>query len=205
MKLTSETKLFMGMIGATLVIIALAMLFFAQPAKPISKTDLVIPSAPMRGNANAPHYLVEFSDFQCPACKAFAGEVDIINRKYGKNLLEVYRYYPLPQHPEGRNAAQAAAAANVQGKFWEMDALLFANQDNLAPALYASLAAQLKLNPDEFAKSMNDQNLKNIIQKDVDAGDQLGINATPTFYLDGQKLDLNNPGDLSAAVEKILR
>jgi protein-disulfide isomerase len=205
MKLTSETKLFLGIIIFTVVAIFGAMAIFSQPPKPLPKNELVMPNSPTQGNKNASHYLVEFSDFQCPACKAFAGEVEILAKKYPQNLLIVYRYFPLPQHPEGRNAAMAAAAAQVQGKFWEMGNLLFQNQETLAPSSYASFAAELKLNPDKFTQSMNDEALKNAIQTDINYGDKIGIDATPTFYLDGVKLTLNNPEDLAKVVANAVK
>jgi protein-disulfide isomerase len=200
MKLTSETKLFLGIIVFTVIAIFGAMAIFSQPPKPLPKNELVTPNSPTRGNKNASHYLVEFSDFQCPACKAFSGEVETLAQKYPETLYIVYRYFPLPQHPEGHNAAMAAAAAQVQGKFWEMEKLLFQNQETLAPSSYASFAAELKLNPDKFTQSMDDAALKNAIQNDVNYGDKIGIDATPTFYLDGVKLTLNNPEDLTKAV-----
>jgi protein-disulfide isomerase len=205
MKLTGESKLFLGMIGATAVILAIAMFIFSQPPKPLPKSDLVIPTAASRGNKNASHYLVEFSDFECPACKAFSVEVDAISKKYLNQLLIVYRHFPLPQHSESRKAALAAEAAGVQGKFWEMERLLFDNQIDLNDAIYASLAAQIKLDPVKFNQSLNDPTLAEKIQADVNYGDKLGINSTPTFYLDGVKLTLTVPADLSSQVMKIIK
>jgi protein-disulfide isomerase len=205
MKLTSETKLFLGIIIFTLAIIGGAMAIFSQPAKPMLKTDLVLSSSPIRGNPKAAHYLVEFSDFQCPACKAFAGTVDQIMQKNPDKLMEVYRFFPLPQHPEGVNSARAAAAAQKQGKFWEMGKLLFENQDSLGPTIYASLAAELKLDSAKFAKDMTSDEVKSQVQNDVDYGSRIVIEATPTFFLDGVKLTINNPADLEKAITDAIK
>jgi protein-disulfide isomerase len=98
----------------------------------------------------------------------------------------------------------AAEAAGVQGKFWEMEKLLFNSQDELSAARYASLAAQLNLDPVSFSRSLSDRKLADRIQADVDYGNRIGIDSTPTFYLDGVKLSLNTPSDLTRDVEKVI-
>jgi protein-disulfide isomerase len=205
MQLTSETKLFLGVIGFTVILIIGAIVIFSRPAKPLVKTDLITITAYTRGNQTAAHYLVEFSDFQCPACKAFSSEVEKINQKYSDKLLIVYRNFPLPQHELSRSAAVVADAAGQQGKFWEMEKLLFENQESLSVEKFASLAGELNLDMTKYNEALNDQKIKDKIQADVDYGNQIGIDATPTFYLDGIKLSLNLPSDLTREVEKIVK
>jgi len=204
MHLTSETKLFMGVFGFTALLIVLALIIFSRPAKPLPQEELILPDSQATGSAQAKTWLVEFSDFQCPACKAFSGEVASLIKKYPDKLLVVYRHFPLSQHPEARNAAVAAEAAGVQGKFWEMERLLFNSQDELSAAKYASLAADLNLDLNEFSQSLNDRKLTDKIQADVDYGNRIGINSTPTFYFNGIKLSLNTPSDLTRDVEKAI-
>lgn len=205
MKLSSETKFFIGVIGVTVLLIVGAMFLFSKPATPLSREVLAPVRVSTRGPANATHYLVEFSDFQCPACRVFATEVETLMRQNPDKLLVVYRYFPLTQHPEAQNAAQVAEAAGQQGKFWEMGSLLFENQEFLSEEKYASLAASLNLDMKKFTESRNSKQVMDIINADVAYGNAIGVNATPTFYLDGVKMNLQNPQDFTNQVKKVLQ
>lgn len=199
--MTQETKLFVGILGVTVAIIAGATAVLSQPAKPLSRTDLVANDSPSRGNVNAKTWLVEFSDFQCPACREFSNTVDALAAKYPESLQVVYRYYPLPQHPYADDAARAAEAANRQGKFWEMGTLMFAGQDTLSDTTVASMAASLGLDMKRFDADRVSTSVAQKVNEDVAYGDRIGISATPTFYLDGRKLELNSVDDLKKAVD----
>jgi protein-disulfide isomerase len=204
MKLTSETKLFIGIFAFTAIIITIAMIIMTRPAKPIVKEQLILPTTYTKGPKDAPIWLVEFSDFQCPACKAFSGVVADLIKKYPDKLLVAYRYFPLDIHPQSVPAAIAAESAGKQGKFWEMEQLLFANQDRFSDTLYNELATQLGLDMNAFKASLTDLNTKQIITNDTNFGNSVGINATPTFFLNGVKLTLYTPADLTKEVEKII-
>lgn len=204
MKLTSETKLFIGIFAFTAVIIAIAMIIMTRPAKPIVKEELILPTTYTKGPKDAPTWLVEFSDFQCPACKAFSGVVADLMKKYPDKLLVAYRYFPLDIHPQSVPAALAAESAGKQGKFWEMEALLFANQDSFSDALYPQLANQLGLDMTAFAASLQNPATKQIITNDTNYGNSIGVSATPTFFLNGVKLNLLAPADLTREVEKVI-
>lgn len=204
MKLTSETKLFIGIFAFTAIIIAIAMIIMTRPAKPIAKELLILPTTHTKGPKDAPVWLVEFSDFQCPACKAFSGVVTDLSKKYPDKLLIAYRYFPLDIHPQSVPAAIAAESAGKQGKFWEMEQMLFANQDRFSNALYTELATQLGLNVDAFTASIQDPATKQVVTNDTTYGNSIGISATPTFFLNGVKLSLLAPADLTKEVEKII-
>src|SRR3989344_9671208 len=122
------------MLVATFAIIGMAAWAFTRPEKPVSvsKETLVPADAHKKGNPDAAVYLVEFSDFQCPACAAFAPTVQEIIEKHKDKLLVSYRHFPLDQHPYAVEAAIAAEAAAQQGKFWGMADLLFTNQTRLS-------------------------------------------------------------------------
>src|SRR3989344_1559323 len=101
MKLTGESKLLLGILLATVAIVTTAVYFFSKPTpppKPLAREKLVAPDSFSIGNASASAYLVEFSDFQCPACRAFFPIVDELAAKYSDTLFFVYRHYPLTQH-----------------------------------------------------------------------------------------------------------
>ena len=204
MKFTSETKLFIGIFAFTAIIIALAMFIMTKPAKPIAKESLILPTTYTKGSKNAPVWLVEFSDFQCPACKAFSGIVADLAKKYPEKLLIAYRYFPLDIHLQSIPSALTAESAGKQEKFWEMEQLLFANQESFAPSLYPELATQLGLDMDAFTASVNDPSTKQLITNDTNYGNSIGINATPTFFLNGVKLNLLTPSELENEVEKTI-
>ena len=204
MKLTSETKLFIGIFTFTAIIIAVAMVIMTRPAKPIAKEYLILPTTYTKGAKDASVWLVEFSDFQCPACKAFSSVVSDLSKKYPDKLLVAYRYFPLDSHPQSIPAAIAAESAGIQGKFWEMEQLLFASQEKLNNSLYVELAKQLQLDTEKFTKDSQDLTVKQLIVNDSQYGISIGINATPTFFLNGVKLNLLTPGDLTKEVEKVI-
>jgi protein-disulfide isomerase len=205
MKFTGETKLFIAIIAVTAVIIGLASLVLTKPAPALTRGDLVPEGAHTKGNTEARVYLVEFSDFQCSACLAFKPTVDAIIQSHKDKLLYVYRHFPLDQHPYSHTAAYAAEAAGLQGKYWEMFDLLFANQAKFSDSIFAELAAQLQLDPEKFAGDLKSSSVAGRIQEDLAYGNRIGINATPTFFLNGEKLELTGFDDLTRAVEEAIK
>ena len=208
MKLTGETKVFLGILVATVAIIGIAVFFISKPAPPptpLPREELVAAGSHTIGNASASAYLVEFSDFQCPACQAFAPIVDELATKYADKLLFVYRHYPLSQPQYAKPAAMAAEAAGEQGKFWEMSKLLFSNQDKFSTAPWGSLADELKLERVKFDAALNSQDLKAKIDRDEVAAIQLKLPGTPSFFLNGVRLEVTSPLDLKTAVEKAIQ
>lgn len=208
MKLTGETKIFLGILVATVAIIGIAVYFVGKPSSaptPLSREELISADSHAIGNSSASAYLVEFSDFQCPACRAFAPTVDEIAGKYTDKLLFVYRHYPLTQHAFSKPAALAAEAAGEQGKFWEMGKLLFNNQDRFSDDLWGGLADELKLDRTKFDAALKSEMLKAKVDRDETAAIRLGLPGTPSFFLNGVRLTVANPDDLKIAVEKALK
>ena len=149
----------------------------------------------IQGNKDSKVVLVEYSDFQCPACKVFYSFLKQINEKYGTKIEFVYRHFPLSQHANAMLAAQAAEAAGKQGKFWEMHDFIFEGQNTWAvqnnadaEKTFVSYAQSLGLNIDQFRKDLNLAEIKKKIENDYQSGIKSGINATPTFFLNGEKL-----------------
>jgi len=204
MKLTSETKLFIGIFAATAIIIAIAMVIMTKPAKPLDKEVLLQNAAHTLGPTDAPIWLVEFSDFQCPACAQFYPIVKQLTETYKDSLLFVYRNYPIPSHVMAIPAARAAEAAAKQGKYWEMHDALFTGQAYLSDTFIASEAARLGLIMDTFTQDIKSQTIQSRIDEDINVGTRIGISATPTFYLNGTKLQLTTINDLVVAVENAI-
>lgn len=141
---------------------------------------------------NAKVTVVEFGDFECPACGFFHGIFKQILLAYPDQVDLIFRHYPLPQHHTALLAAEAAEAAGEQGKFWQMHDLLYENQttwSEKAEALdiFAGYATQLGLDVNKFKQEVQDEKFKDKIQRDQADGDKLQISATPTFYINGQK------------------
>lgn len=206
MKLTGESKVLLSILLVAVAIIGGAVYFLGKPSPPpkrITREELVTPDSFATGNASASAWLVEFSDFQCPACRAFAPVVDELVTKYSNKLFFVYRHFPLAKHEFAKPAAMAAEAAGQQGKFWEMGKLLFANQDRFSAAPWGSLADELKLDRVKFDAALNSQNLKAKIDRDETTAIRLGLPGTPSFFLNGIQLALTGPGDLKKAVEEV--
>lgn len=145
--------------------------------------------------------LVEYSDLQCPACKAFhelitnqieasaSGNTDIT-----KKITFVYRHFPLVQHQYAEEAAYSAEAAGNQDKFFAMADILFKNQDTWAKSKdpkkeFETYAKELNLNIEKYKKEYESKEVKERVNADLLSGQQAKVNATPTFYLNGKKLD----------------
>jgi len=204
MKLTSETKLFLGIFAITGVILAIAIAVMTKPAKPVAKEILTANAVHTLGPKDAKVWLVEFSDYQCPACSQFYPAVKQLTDTYKDSLFFVYRNYPLPTHQMALPAARAAEAAMQQGKYWEMHDALFMGQSQLNDAFISSKAAELGLRMEAFNQDIKSTMIQSAIDADVTLGESIGINATPSFYLNGMKLNLSTVNDLTTAVETAL-
>lgn len=149
----------------------------------------------IRGNKEAGLTLVEYSDFQCPACASYYPLVKNLESDYGEKLRTVYRHFPLRQtHSNANLAGQAAEAAGKQNKFWEMHDLIFEKQKEWADAreaqtIFENFARELSLDIEKFRNDLNSDEVKNKVETDFQSGLDSGVNATPTFFLNGKKID----------------
>lgn len=139
--------------------------------------------------------LVEYGDFQCPACGAYYPIIEQVRQQYGDQITFQFRNFPLVQiHQNAMVAHRAAEAANKQGKFWEMYNLLYSQQQSWttspnASVLMESFAAKLELNLDQFKQDFQSSAINDTINADIKSGQALGVSSTPTFFLNGKKLD----------------
>lgn len=149
--------------------------------------------------------LLEYGDFQCPACGAFYPLIKQLETDYSSKVTFQFRHFPLNTiHPNAYAAARAAEAAGKQGKFFEMHDKLYEGQQSWATAsnpgiFFEDYATQLGLNLDQFRKDETSIETNNIINADIKAGQALGANSTPTFVLNGKKIDSNPPDYASFA------
>ncbi len=158
------------------------------------------------GPADALLTLVEYGDYQCPYCGAAYPVVKRLQKRLGKKLRFVFRNFPLTQaHPYALIAAEAAEAAAIQGKFWEMHDLLFEQQKLLKPEIIPSWAERIGLNLEQFGNDIKQGVVEKRIKEDRQSGIRSGVNGTPTFFINGTRYDSSPDYDsLLAALESEL-
>ena len=165
----------------------------------------------IRGNPDAPATLVEFADFQCPPCGSFASFGEELLKQYDSRLRIVFRNFPLPGHEHAREAALAAEAAGLQGRFWEMHDVLYREQAAWSTApntreLFESYAGTIGLNLDQFRKDMDGEKARERVDSDHALGDSLGVTLTPTLFINNRPVDTKdkNPEGVRAAIDAAL-
>jgi protein-disulfide isomerase len=159
------------------------------------------------GPENASITLDEFGDFQCPPCGRLSNPLAEFQKEY--NLRLIFHEFPLVQfHKHALEAARAAEAAGLQGRFWQMHDLLFQNQPNWSNAddvqtLFKVYASMIGLDVERFDKDMATEKISDLIEKDQNQGTALGVKNTPTIFLNNREIDPKklNPVDLREEIE----
>ncbi|HXJ19102.1 MAG TPA: thioredoxin domain-containing protein [Polyangia bacterium] len=146
-------------------------------------------NAPAKGSKGAPLQVVIFSDFQCPFCKRVEPQLSQLEKEYGGKVHMAWKNYPLPFHNNAEPAAEAAMAANAQGKFWEMHDKLFANNTALDRASLEKYAQELGLDMAKFKADLDAQKYKAQIESDTKEGSAVGVNGTPAVFINGRKIN----------------
>ena len=175
------------------------------------KSDAEAPH--IRGNPDAAVTLEEYGDFQCPPCGMVAAFLGQIEKEYDSRLRVVFRNFPLHMHEHAREAAIAAEAAGLQGRFWQMHDVLYREQETWSKApnareLFESYAGTIGLDLDQFRKDMDGEKARARVDADRQRGESLGIQLTPTLFINNQPVeqkDRNPEGiraEINAALEK---
>ncbi len=155
-----------------------------------------VTNAPARGPANAPVTLVEFSDFQCPFCIAATPQLDAVLKAYPSQVKLIFKQFPLDTHAQAPLAAAAALAAHKQGKFWPMYDGLFAQKGHLSRQGVLTLAGSIGLDMKRFQADLDSPEIKRAVEQDMSDGEHIGVDSTPTLFLNGQRY--NGPITLAA-------
>lgn len=200
-------------IGSVIIIVVVALLFSNSSPAPsgttVDQNTLTANALHVTGPAGAPVTIVEFSDFQCPSCRAAQPALKQVLQQFPDQVRLVYRHYPLPQFTNSRQASAAAIAAAEAGKFWEYQELLYSRQDEWAPltdrdALKDTLiayAVELGIDSDAFTAKMETTEVAEQVQADAQLGRDIGVSATPTIFVNG----IETPApQLLSAVQGIL-
>lgn len=161
---------------------------------------------PALGSATAPVTIVNFGDYQCEGCADLEMSLTALRAEYADALRIVWKDMPnTSQHPEALNAAVAAHCAGEQDKFWEYHSLLMMNQANLGPELYTEIASELGLKDRSFGRCLEDQSTLPLVQRGFDEGLALGITATPTIYINGERhTGAMSTTDIRRLIDKII-
>src|SRR5205823_13835429 len=170
------------------------------------------PSTHARGPAQAPVTLEEFGDFQCPPCGKIAGPLLQIEKDYGPKLRVIFRSFPFPNHQHALEAAYAAEAAGLQGRYWDMHDLLYKEQANGSKApdakqLCVSYAKMLGVEMDRFETDIASPTVNARVTADQERGKSLEVNASPSIFINNQGVPTKslNPMALRAAIDEALR
>ncbi len=180
----------------------------AVPAGVTGAAPAVVPAGvldvrtddPVRGNPKAPVTIVLFSDFQCPFCARVEPTLSEVERQYGDKVRIVWKHQPLSFHPNALPAAEAAEAAREQGKFWPMHDKLFASQRELSPETYERLAKEIGLDVRRFQDATRSGKYRARIQDDQRLAMRIGAEATPTMFVNGEKIEGAVPLQMIKAV-----
>jgi protein-disulfide isomerase len=151
------------------------------------RSELTVASHdPVRGPATAPITIIEFSDYQCPFCQRVTPTLDKLLASYPGKIRLVFKDFPLPNHPQAPKASEAAHCANEQGKYWEMHDRIFANQRTMELPVLKKHAAELGLDTAKFDQCVDSGKYDVVIKEDMAEGEKLGVQSTPTLYINGR-------------------
>lgn len=192
--MSGDSKFFLGVVVVAVLVIG-GIVFFSSGSSPtqnVTADRLDETVGHKIGPDTAVVKIVEFGDFQCPACASAAVEFEKVQSNNGDSVQIIFRHFPLPNHQNGMNGSLAAEAAGKQNKFWPMLDLLYANQrqwENLDNPLdtYINYAKELDLNTDQFKADYQNTDTKKAVEKDRDYGLALNVDSTPTFYVNKVK------------------
>jgi protein-disulfide isomerase len=165
----------------------------------------------VKGNKDARLTLIEYGDFECPACSIYSELVKKVLGDFPNDLKVVFRHFPLPAHRNAVPAAKAAEAAGKQGKFWEMHDLLYEKQSDWSSegnpmSKLTEYAKNLGLDEEKFRADFNSKEIEARINADESEALRLRINETPTFFLNGKKLpQINGYEDFKKIIEDALK
>jgi len=161
---------------------------------PLMKPKIMVAAdGPSKGDPKAPVTIVEFSDFQCPFCSKAEETLKKVMEEYKGKVRVVFRDYPLPFHAEAPKASEAAHCAGDQGKYWEMNERLFANQQALAVPQLKEHAKALSLDQGKFDKCLDSGDKGKLVESSKKAAEEAGVTGTPAFFINGTPLSGAQP------------
>lgn len=165
----------------------------------------------IRGKSDSKVYVINYGDFECPACNAWEPELQKITQEYGDRVAFAYRHFPLTdKHINAFAAARASEAAAKQGKFWEMHDKLYATwnewkgDNKSAQSKFEGYAEELGLDMNKFKEDYLSEEVADRINSDASSASEVGAEGTPTFLVNGQKVELNTVSEGKTKLRELL-
>lgn len=198
MNLSTENKILISIVVVTIGLLVGGAYYLTATAPPeatetIDMSKALSSEAYHKGDPSAKVKIVEFADFQCPACAASEPIVQKVMKDFEGKFYFEYHHFPLQQHRWAQDAAEAAESAGEQGKFWEYHAVLFDKQNEWgdssdAMKLFKQYAKDLQLDEAKFADSLDSDKFRNKVLDSVSKGAELAVSSTPTFFVNGKRV-----------------
>jgi protein-disulfide isomerase len=201
--MTREAKI---LIAIMVVIVGGGLFAIFSSSKPTTHSSEALVRQDSHKLGDGKVQVVEFGDYQCPACgQAYPVTKQLISDYQGK-ITFIFRNFPLPMHPNALPAAEAAEAAGAQGKFWEMHDKLYETQDEWSGVLdptnaFTHYASDLGIDADKFKQDIIAKKYQDIISKDQSDGYSLGVQGTPTFFVNGKQQSAFDYDSLKNAID----
>jgi protein-disulfide isomerase len=215
-RMSQEAKIIGGIGIITIALLFGIVFFFSNSKPPVDSSGFADPNLLIKPDSNkiatdsAKITIVEFGDYQCPACAAAHPIVQRVLSDYPGKINFVFRHFPLPMHGNAMIAAEAVEAAGEQGKYWEMHYKVYQTQkewsENTNPlVIYLSYARQMNLNLELFESSVTLNKYNSKIVSDKKDGTSLGVNGTPTFYINGKKMRGYDYNEFKRLIEQVIK
>ncbi|HWQ31739.1 MAG TPA: thioredoxin domain-containing protein [Blastocatellia bacterium] len=182
---------------------AAVQIFLTAPVLP--KGLLTTDGQPVLGSDRAAVTIIEFTDYECQSCAQTQPVLERLLKEYEGRVKLVVRDFPLAQHAQAFLAAEAAEAARAQGRYQEYHKLLFQHQAKLSPDELRALATQLGLDRKKFDAALESHQYAALVQRDLEDGNHIGINATPSLFINGRRVSDRSYEALKAAIEAALK
>lgn len=182
---------------------ASVQIFLTEPEAPVYQ--IATDDQPSKGNPKSRVTLVEFTDYQCPSCSQEFPILETLMKEYGDRVRLVVRDFPLSQHENAAKAAEAAEAAREQGKYWEYVTLLFSRQSALQVEKLKEYASEIGLNRTQFDAALSTGKFTEKVQRDQIDGEKIGVNATPSLFINGRPIDDPSYEGLKTAIDNLLK
>ncbi len=210
--MTNEAKILFWLGAGTVILLTAAVFFLNSNPPKTTQNPQVESNLLIKDNSNkiatdsAKTTIVEFGDYQCPACKMAHPIINQVLKDYQGRVNFVFRHFPLPQHQNAFQAAEAAEAAGEQGKYFEMHNKLYENQDewdenNNPLEIFLKYAQDLNLSVGQFKDSVTSNEFQQKISSDKNDGNALGLNSTPTFFINGTKMSIFSYEEFKKRIE----
>lgn len=211
-RLTSRRLLQLVLLTGVLGLLGLLVAYIlATPERDTAAADVVREDSHVLNQApDEKAVLVEFLDFECEVCRAYYPTVEQLRAEHGDELTVVMRYFPIPAHANSTNAAVAVEAAAAQGQLEPMYQRMYETQAEWGEAqesradVFRGFAQELDLDMDAYDAAVADPATTERVRSDFDEGRALGVGGTPTFFLDGEKLEVTSPEALAQSVQSAL-